>query len=244
MTMTLGDSVLQDSRKTHPLGMEQYVGKPLFKGALEEGLGMMYLGDSASFLISTDSVNKYYPAKDASDNYSPNAFIRFDIGLLNIKSAIEVAAELEEKKRKLLYERKLLEEIELKRYLEDNHISPKPAKSGLYYLETEKGSGKNPSEGDTVTIHYSGMFLNGNMFVSSLKDSQPFSFVVGDERIIAGWNEGVKMMKKGGMATVILPSSLAFDSAGQVSNKTGKYIISPYTPLIFEFKLLDIKPKK
>ena len=119
--------------------------------------------------------------------------------------------------------------------------------TGLYFIETQKGSGLFPKEGDSVVMHYTGSFLNGTVFGSSLKINQPIGFIVGDKGdrgVIDGWYEGIKMMRKGGSATWIIPSSLAFDSMGMYNRESGKYTIPPYSTLKFDIQLLDIKPKK
>jgi FKBP-type peptidyl-prolyl cis-trans isomerase len=59
--------------------------------------------------------------------------------------------------------------------------------------------------------------------------------------VIPGWNEAVKLMKKGTIATVILPHTLGYDSIGVQNPKTGKYFIPPYAPLKFDMQLIDIK---
>ena len=62
--------------------------------------------------------------------------------------------------------------------------------------------------------------------------------------ILAGWDEAAKMMKKGSIATVIIPSSLGYDSTGYFDQRTGKYGIPPYSPLKFDIQLLEYKSKK
>jgi FKBP-type peptidyl-prolyl cis-trans isomerase len=75
------------------------------------------------------------------------------------------------------------------------------------------------------------------MFDSSVQRNEPFTFVVNDKGkygVIPGWNEAIKKMRKGSIATIIVPSSLAYGEQGR-----GK--IPPYCPLKFEIQLLEIK---
>ena len=243
----LGDSVLESSVSVNPDGIEQLLSKGAFKGAIEEGITMMAIGDSATFLISTDSINKYYPARDSTKNFKPNSCLAFDVKLMNIQTKEEVMWEREQNRKAYVKDRKEQEPKELSQYIQDNHIDVKPTDKGIYLVETQKGSGASPRDGDSVVVHYTGSFLNGTIFDSSVKRGQPFGFVVsaiGPRSVVPGWNEAIKKMKKGSTATVILPSSMAWDSTGYMNPQTGKYFIPPYSPMKFDIQLLDIKSNK
>jgi len=116
----------------------------------------------------------------------------------------------------------------LRQYIEENNITTTPTSSGLYYIETKRGSGANANGGDEVKVKYKGTLLNGEEF-----DSGTFSFPLGYGYVIRGWDEGISYMKEGGTAILIIPSSLAYGAQG-----SGK--IEPYTTLIFEVELLDV----
>lgn len=244
MSKRLGDSVLESTNLIDSNGIDQYLRKTTFKGAVEEGILMMTIGDSVTFLISTDSINKYYPAKNPIKNFKSDSYLAFDVKLMNIKTMEEVQREQEQKRMAYVSDRKEKESQELSQYIQDNHIEAKPTASGLYLTETTKGKGVSPKDGDSVTVHYTGMFLDGTIFDSSVKRNQPFGFVVGTKQVIEGWEQAIRMMKKGSVATIILPSSLAYDSTGYRNPQTGKYFIPPYSPMKFDIQLLEINPKK
>jgi FKBP-type peptidyl-prolyl cis-trans isomerase len=243
----LGDSTLESTASVSPDGIEQLLQKGAFKGAIEEGITLMAIGDSATFLISTDSINKYYPARDSTKNFKPGSYLAFDVKLMNIQTKEEVMWEREQSRKAYVADRKVQEPKELSQYIQDNHIEVKPNAKGIYLIETQKGSGTMPKDGDSVVVHYTGSFLNGTVFDSSVKRGSPFGFVVnaqGEKSVIQGWNEAIKMMKRGTTATIILPSSMAYDSTGYMNPKTGKYFIPPYSPMKFDIQLIDIKTKK
>ena len=243
----LGDSVLENSQLINPDGLEQMLRKGAFAGAIEEGIVMMSLGDSATFLINTDSINKYYPAKDSAENFTPHSYLTFDLKLMNIQTQEEAMWVREQNRKVFIEERKEKEPKEMARYIEDNHIDVQPTKSGMYFMTKEKGSGIKPLNGDSVIIHYVGSFLNGTIFDSSVKRNEPFGFVIktiGDHSVIPGWVEAIKMMNKGQVATIIMPSSLAYDSSGYINPQNGKYFINPYCPMKFDIQLLEIVKKK
>ena len=106
--------------------------------------------------------------------------------------------------------------------------------SGLYYLEIEEGTGRQPVEGDTVGMMYTGRFLDGRIFDSNKGDSSPFGFIVGSKYVIQGLEEGVTYMKKGGKAKFVTPSFLAYGTSGIYG------VISGYTPLLWDIELVEV----
>ena len=118
-------------------------------------------------------------------------------------------------------------------YLDENNIDAEPTQSGMYYIETLEGTGSLPDFGNTVTVHYEGKFLDGEVFDSSTDSGEPFSFTLGLGQVISGWDEGISYMKNGGKATLIIPSNLAYGADGRGS-------IPGYSTLIFDVELLSI----
>jgi len=112
----LGDSTLETSQMVNPDGLEQLLQKGAFNGAVEEGITMMAIGDSATFLISTDSINKYYPARDSTNNFKPNSYLAFDVKLMNIQTEEEVMWAREQSRKAFIQERKGKESTELSPY--------------------------------------------------------------------------------------------------------------------------------
>jgi len=88
--------------------------------------------------------------------------------------------------------------------------------------------------GDTITVHYTGSFLDGKVFDSSVERNQPFSITVGAQQVIPGFDQGVLGMKVGGTRRILIPSELAYGAQGQGS-------IPPNTDIQFEIQLLAIK---
>jgi len=117
-------------------------------------------------------------------------------------------------------------------YLEENNITVEPTESGLYYVETLAGTGEQPSVGDVVKVHYTGKFLNGKVFDSSVDRGEPLEFQVGIGQVIKGWDEGIMLMKTGGKATLVIPSSIAYGP-----NDYGP--IPGYSTLVFDVELLN-----
>lgn len=120
-------------------------------------------------------------------------------------------------------------------YILDEGIELKPTDSGLYYQMIETGTGKNAAWGDWVTVNYKGYTLDGKVFDSSYKRGKSIEFYVGN--MIAGWNEGLQLMKPGGKAFFVVPSGLAYGEKGFPD------LIPPHTTLAFEVELVSITKK-
>jgi peptidylprolyl isomerase len=105
--------------------------------------------------------------------------------------------------------------------------------SGLMYEVVTKGSDSaKPKPGDTVSAHYTGMFLNGTKFDSSVDRGEPIRFPVGTGRVIKGWDEALLDMTKGEKRILIIPPQLAYGAGGRGP-------IPPNSTLVFEVELLD-----
>lgn len=115
---------------------------------------------------------------------------------------------------------------------------PKPitTASGLKYEEVKVGTGPAAKKGDTVAVHYTGRLTNGKKFDSSLDRGQPIEFPLGEGRVIAGWDEGIAGMKKGGKRKLIIPAKLGYGDRG-----TPDGTIPPGATLIFDVELVAIK---
>lgn len=96
------------------------------------------------------------------------------------------------------------------------------------------GSGEAVSEGNEVTVHYTGTLLNGTKFDSSLDRGQPFQFTVGTGQVISGWDQGLIGMMVGGKRRLIIPASLAY------GDRSPSPLIPANSALVFEIDLLAL----
>ena len=97
-----------------------------------------------------------------------------------------------------------------------------------------QGYGDSAAEGDRVSVHYTGWLKDGTKFDSSLDRGEPFSFTVGAHQVIAGWDEGLKGMRKGGKRRLTIPPHMGYGARGAGG------VIPPNATLKFDIELLGI----
>ena len=120
-------------------------------------------------------------------------------------------------------------------YLEKNakRNGVQVTESGLQYEVLAKGEGEKAQLNSTVVTHYTGQFPSGDVFDSSLERGQPAEFPV--TGVIAGWTEALQLMSVGDKWRLVIPSDLAYGTAGAGGS------IPPNAVLVFELELLEIK---
>ncbi|MCM2302272.1 MAG: peptidylprolyl isomerase [Flavobacteriaceae bacterium] len=104
--------------------------------------------------------------------------------------------------------------------------------SGLRYKILQKGNGAQAQKGKIVSVHYKGMLLDGSTFDSSYSRKEPIEFTLGIGQVIAGWDEGIQLLKVGDKARFVIPSDLAYGNRGAGG------VIPPNATLIFDVELM------
>lgn len=112
----------------------------------------------------------------------------------------------------------------------------KTTASGLQYQVIKLGTGKKPTADNQVKAHYTGTFLDGRKFDSSVDRGEPAVFPL--RGVIPGWTEGVPLMPTGSKFKFWIPSDLAYGPNGRPP------VIPPNSPLVFEIELLEVLPPR
>jgi peptidylprolyl isomerase len=107
--------------------------------------------------------------------------------------------------------------------------------SGLQYLIVDEGTGTKAESGEVVSVHYTGYLTDGTVFDSSVERGVPFTFPLGQGRVIRGWDEGIALLNEGASARLIIPPDLAYGANGSGA-------IPPNSTLIFDVELVEILP--
>lgn len=234
MVYAYEDSILFDTRG-QKRDFEMKLEEPVFEGDIYAAVALMKEGDSAGFLIdATQFFTKLAgnPGQPAPDFVEEGVNMTFDVKLTQVMTPEEHQAEISERIEK----RKNEEPVVLQKYLEANNMSEKPLESGLYFVNIRDGKGKKPEMGDVLTINFKVMLMDGTVLYDSWQE-EPVQFEYGKRFDTQGLVEGVAMMKEGQMAHLIVPSSIAFGEYGRQG------LIEPYSTLLYDVELLDIKTK-
>ena len=105
-------------------------------------------------------------------------------------------------------------------------------KSGLQYEVLTEGTGNSPKATDKVRCHYEGRLIDGTVFDSSYQRNEPADF--GLNQVIAGWTEGVQLMKEGAKYRFYIPYLLGYGERGAGAS------IPPYATLVFDVELIKV----
>lgn len=230
---TVHDSAVFDSYKQGPDGpMWQEIQKPSGQRFdLMEGFALLSKGDSAEFVVPADSVLNVFnrpPFIKKGDK------LKFFVKVLDVKDSMQYQSSLalEEKAQAAK------DDSTITVYMNTNHLTGTKTDEGVYVITQTAGSGPKPQDGQEVTLWYTGKTLDGHIFDSNedsaFHHTQPLIFTMGRGMMIPGVEDGVKTLSKGAIATLIVPSALAYGPRGHMP------VIKPNSVLIFDVKLTDI----
>jgi FKBP-type peptidyl-prolyl cis-trans isomerase FkpA len=251
-TIRTKDTVILASRRDVLVPYRFEVLQPRFKGDIYDAFTMMASGDSATFIIKGDSLFiRDFEILNLPTFIDNTTMVYLDAKILNIlpKAQFDLQKAREEKiHQQELEDLRTKEPGLIQNYLDENRIKVKPTTTGMYYIEKKAGKGPKVEKGKNISVDYVAKKVNGEIFETSIKDVaiksnifdsamvyEPFMFVMGEGSIIQGLEEGLSYMRQGGKAIFVIPSSLAYGQEGQ----TG--FIDPYTPIVYEVEVLEVK---
>ncbi|TSA24516.1 MAG: hypothetical protein D4R67_11675 [Bacteroidetes bacterium] len=232
LSLADGSKVFSSYERGQPLQMTY--GKPFDTPGFDLGIGMMKKGGKAKLIVPSDLA---FGAAGRGAIVPPFSTLVYDVEVIDVLTKTESEKmQAEEKKHKEM-EKELAKTQEASKrnaYLKEHNITTQPTASGLYYIETIKGTGPKAEPGKKVKVHYTGKLLDGTKFDSSVDRGEPFSFTLGQGQVIQGWDEGIGLMNVGGKATLIIPSSMAYKDRDMG-------VIKPYSTLVFDVELIEVE---
>lgn len=244
---TEADSMLLS---TYDSGQPSYmaVQPPVFDGDIMSAFLKLGSGDSAVFKLNIDSMEAHGMPRPEEVK---GAHIVYEIKVNHVipkgeltdsvfHAQVEKYIEAEQEKVKGA------EADNIAKYIDKNKLKVETTASGLQYVIETEGKGPVASVGDTVKVNYTGRFLHGKAFDTSVEavakdeglynENRPYEAIsvpAGLGNVIAGWDEALTFLPKGTKAKLILPSKLAYGEQGAMT-------IGPYTPLVFEVEIVDV----
>jgi FKBP-type peptidyl-prolyl cis-trans isomerase len=107
--------------------------------------------------------------------------------------------------------------------------------SGLAYQEIEVGGGAEAKPGDTVSVAYTGRLSANLKQFGTTQGKEPYSFTLGKDEVIKGWDEGVTGMRVGGKRKLLIPAELGYGKKGKGKD------IPPNAALELDVELVNVE---
>lgn len=221
MAVASSDSVL-----TETFTKNQHVTIPANHTSFNQVFKQVKAGDRVTIVILADSFYRHTMRVARPAYIKPGDSLHFFIKVYDVMNEQEFAAKEYNKELVLIKE----DSAAFANYIQMYNRVQKTS-SGLHYLVSAYGNGKQASAGSKVTIRYKGYTFDGKVFD---RNQTGFTFVLGRKEVIDGWEEGVALMKEGARYKLIIPQQLAYGSGGSD-------LIPPFTSVVFDIELLKVE---
>jgi FKBP-type peptidyl-prolyl cis-trans isomerase FkpA len=232
------DSILHDSR-VKPVRFQ--LKQSPFVGSMEEGLMELSEGDSATLFVSADSLYDKVLSKDSGntmDKPRPGSFLKFHVKLARVQNYNDAELEMALNENRMIE----AEQKALENYLKEKNITSIGEPEGYIIVKKADGNGAPIVDGTTVQVNFTGMFLNGMVFDSNAKSGRPYTFTIGLNEVIAGWEFAFRKLRQGDKATLIIPSKLGYGKQGMMRPNSSTYVVPPFSTLIFDVEVVRTIP--
>lgn len=238
-TGTLLDGTKFDSSKDRGTPFSFQIGMGRVIQGWEKGIPLFPVGGKGKIFLPSQLA---YGERGAGAKIPANTPLIFEIEVIEVTPQAEYAEkmrieqELQRNTANLLAAaQKATDKAVIEEYAKEKGLNIQTTPSGLAYVIEAPGMGEKVKIGQVATVHYAGYLTNGTKFDSSFDRNEPFSLTVGIGQVIAGWDEGLQLLAKGGKAKLILPSGLAYGPRGAGG------VIPPNTVLVFDVEVLNIQ---
>ncbi|WP_425393027.1 FKBP-type peptidyl-prolyl cis-trans isomerase [Ekhidna sp.] len=237
--------VMMDANEPMPLKIDP--NNAVAQGELFEVLTQLRTGDSVGFeLVASELFENTFRAP-LPDSIPADSKIKFEIAYIDQLTEQGYYDMVAEKAEAAAEKQMVIDNELLDTYLEEKGIDAQTTESGLRYVIKEEGTGPKPEVGQSVKVNYAGYVLSGEYFDTSIESIakeqgiyregrvyEPFTFPIGQGRVIKGWDEGIALLNVGTKATLYIPSPLGYGS------RSSGNVIKPNSILVFDVELVDI----
>jgi FKBP-type peptidyl-prolyl cis-trans isomerase len=226
----INDSVLADSYKTMPVYAQVDSVGAIYQP--NEIFRLLHKGDSVVILQFADSILSKMPMAGGSIlKKGDKLYLTFKVEDVLPNEAVNADRE---KEIKAIGDKEVAA-IESK--LNGKGITnAKKTGKGTFVVIQNPGAGPAIDSGKKVSVRYAGKaFDTEQEFENNIGEGKtPFIFIVGQKQVIEGWDEGLRLLKKGGKATLYIPGFLAYGASPGPGGK-------PFESLIFDVEIVDVK---
>jgi FKBP-type peptidyl-prolyl cis-trans isomerase FkpA len=192
------------------------------------------VGDSVNFVSFVDTMRRM--GQQIPPSFKPGSTFKGWVKILaKFKNEDELKEDLK-KEEKTEGDREI---ADIQKFLKDKNITANKTPNGVFAVVEKQGDGPAVEKGKMVKVMYRGTNFEGKIFDSNMDSAfghkDPFSFTVGAQQVIPGWDEGLMAFKQGGKGKLYVPAMQAYKNQAQGP------VLKPYTNLIFEVEVLEVK---
>jgi len=226
---TMDDSVFSNSQAGVPFELPMM--ESIYKGDVFAALSMMSTGDSAIFVISSDSFFMKTVGAPRPEVLDSGSFFYLEVKVTKIMSPAQMDKERMETEKAMVD----IEKSTIADYIASNNLDVEVDPSGIFYNINKKGKGKQVTAGSFVTVNLLAKSIGpqGREFVNTYND-KPIDVEVGTGRLGIGFETGILKLKVGDKATIISPFTLAFGAQGI------RDVIPPFATIVYDVEIIKI----
>ena len=193
------------------------------------------VGDSLQYLFPTDKFFKYFFKSEAPFFCRKDSCVKFTLKIIQTLTANQFKA-FNDSILAFTDKQQSKEQLQIQNYVSKNCKRVNEFATNAFIEITHPTNLDSVKKGKKIKLFYKGYFLDGTL-VDYTPHNWAFEFTYGQEgQLIEGLQLALYRLKKGEKAKIILPSHLAFGSEGSSNGA-----IPPYTPLVYQIEIADIK---
>ena len=215
-----------------------------------EILTQLHVGDKVEFVLSVDTLVKLKMVPDYNDMFVKGGSVNGKVEIIKIFTDDKAANDdymkemmasnkaEQEKIEKASAGETAKENAAIAKYIADNKLTTVSTPGGVKVVVENAGDAQKADSGYQAVVMYKGYTLDGKVFDANMgpdaKHTEPFTVVLGQHRVIRGWEEGLKLFGKGGKGKMIIPFLLGYGPQGSPP------VIPAYATLVFDVEVKDV----
>jgi FKBP-type peptidyl-prolyl cis-trans isomerase len=198
---------------------------------MKSGGGAPFM-EKGQYIYQSFKIVKLFSSREAADS-AAKPFEAAAKGISYKKAVESIEKEIAESDSLVKADEQIITD-----YMAKNNLQGTKTKWGTYVVIETPGTGENISQNDVAVVNYTGRTFNDSTFDSNTDKNfnhvEPLYVDMSEFRVIPGWIDGLKLMKKGSKGKMIIPSYLGYGKNGAPPK------IAPNSNLVFDIEVTDI----